>query len=101
MQIEELGFCGEGEGPDFVRAHDLTVGGSFPLNTSGGQLSVGQAGAAGGSLGLVEAVRQLTGAAIGAAVPRARIGLVSGFGMINYDRGLCSGAAILSADAAP
>jgi acetyl-CoA acetyltransferase len=101
MQIEELGFCGPGEGADFIRAHDLTTEGSFPLNTSGGQLSVGQAGAAGGSLGLVEALRQLTGAALGAAVPEATIGLVSGFGMINYDRGLCSGAAILTAGAAP
>jgi acetyl-CoA acetyltransferase len=97
MQIEELGFCGEGEGAAFVHANDLTCSGSFPLNTSGGQLSVGQAGAAGGSLGLVEAVRQLTGAPLGAAVPEARVGLVSGFGMINYDRGLCTGAAILTA----
>jgi len=29
-------------------------------------------------------------------VAGARIGLVSGFGMINYDRGLASGAAILA-----
>jgi acetyl-CoA acetyltransferase len=100
MQIEELGFCAPGEGAEFIRSHDLTTEGSFPLNTSGGQLSVGQAGAAGGSLGLVEALRQLTGAALGAAVPNATIGLVSGFGMINYDRGLCSGAAILAADVA-
>jgi len=100
MQIEELGFCCPGAGADFIRSHDLTVEGSFPLNTSGGQLSVGQAGAAGGSLGLVEALRQLTGAALGAAVPKATTGLVSGFGMINYDRGLCSGAAILMADTA-
>jgi acetyl-CoA acetyltransferase len=100
MQIEELGFCGPGAGADFIRSNDLTVEGSFPLNTSGGQLSVGQAGAAGGSLGLVEALRQLTGAALGAAVPKATTGLVSSFGMINYDRGLCSGAAILVAGAA-
>ncbi len=96
MQIEDLGFCAKGEGPDFVRAHDLTVEGAFPLNTSGGQLSVGQAGAGGAYLGLTEAVRQLTGAPLGRAVPAATIGLVSGFGMINYDRGLCSSAAILA-----
>jgi hypothetical protein len=29
-------------------------------------------------------------------VADARIGLVSGFGMINYDRGLCTAAAILA-----
>ena len=78
-----------------MRAHDLTVGGSFPHNTCGGQLSCGQAGAAGGHLGLVEALRQVTGQTLGAAVPNARRALVSGFGMINYDRGLCSGAAVL------
>src|SRR5215470_6599468 len=99
MQLEDLGFCAKGEGPAFVRSHDFTVGGSFPLNTSGGQLSVGQAGAAGGFLGVVEAVRQLTGSPLGGAVADAEIGLVSGFGMINFDRGLCSGAAILAAKA--
>jgi len=96
MQMEDLGFCGKGEGPDFVRSHTLIADGSFPHNTSGGQLSVGQAGAAGGFLGLVETVRQLTGAALGAPVPDAEIGLVSGFGMITYDRGLASGAALLA-----
>jgi acetyl-CoA acetyltransferase len=96
MQMEDLGFCAKGEGPEFVRAHTFTVDGDFPVNTSGGQLSVGQAGAAGGYLGFTETVRQLTGGSLGAAVPNARIGVVSGFGMINYDRGLCCGAAILA-----
>ena len=96
MQLEDLGFCNKGEGPDFVRSHTFTTDGTFPLNTSGGQLSVGQAGAAGGFLGLNEAVRQITGNLTGAAVANARVGLVSGFGMINYDRGLCCGAAILA-----
>ena len=95
MQLEDLGFCAKGEGPAFVRKHGLTWDGSFPLNTSGGQLSVGQAGAAGGFLGMVEALRQLTGQASGRQVKSAKLGLVSGFGMINYDRGLGSGAAIL------
>ncbi len=96
MQFEDLGFCEKGEGPGFIRANSFGIDGSFPSNTSGGQLSVGQAGAAGGYLGLVEAIRQLTDAAGSRAVRDARIGLVSGFGMINYDRGLCSGAAILA-----
>jgi acetyl-CoA acetyltransferase len=100
MQLEDLGFCGKGEGPAFVRKHSFTSDGSFPLNTSGGQLSVGQAGAAGGFLGMVEAIRQLTGEAGARQVKAAKLGLVSGFGMINYDRGLGSGAAILAASKA-
>lgn len=100
MQLEDLGFCGKGEGPAFVRRHSFTHDGSFPLNTSGGQLSVGQAGAAGGFLGMTEAIRQLTGDAGPRQVTAAKLGLVSGFGMINYDRGLGSGAAILAASQA-
>ena len=96
MQIEDLGFCAKDEAPAFVRAHSLTVDGDFPHNTSGGQLSVGQAGAAGGYLGMVEAIRQLTDEAGGTAVADVRIGLVSGFGMINYDRGLASSAVLLA-----
>ena len=75
---------------------DLTIDGDFPHNTSGGQLSAGQAGAAGGYLGLVEAIRQVTGMAGPTQVAAARLALVSGFGMINYDRGVCSGAVIIS-----
>jgi acetyl-CoA acetyltransferase len=96
MQIEDLGFCGQHEAPAFVRAHNLTTDGDFPHNTSGGQLSVGQAGAGGGYLGMVEAIRQLTDEAGATAVPNAQIGLVSGFGMINYDRGLASSAVLLA-----
>ncbi len=95
MQFEDLGFCDKGEGPAFVRAHSLTHDGSFPNNTSGGQLSVGQAGAAGGFLGMVEALRQLTDEAGARAVPDAKLGLVAGFGMVTYDRCLCTGAVIL------
>lgn len=97
LQFEDLGFCGKGEAPALVRANTLTYDGSFPFNTSGGQLSVGQAGAAGGMLGMVEAIRQLTGQTIGGQVKDAKLGLVCGFGMINYDRGLSTGAAILGA----
>jgi hypothetical protein len=44
---------------------------------------------------LVESIRQLTDAAVANQVPGARHAMVSGYGMINYDRGLCSAATIL------
>lgn len=100
MQIEDLGFCEKGGLPEFLNHHTLTNDGSFPHNTSGGQLSTGQAGAAGGYIGLVDAIRQLTGQAIGKQVANAKVGLVSGFGMINFDRGVCTAAAILAGETA-
>ena len=96
MQIEDLGFCKKGEVAEFIKNKNLTVKGDFPINTSGGQLSSGQAGAGGGYLGVVETIRQLTGQTLGHGVENARHGLVSCFGMINYDRGLCTSAAILA-----
>ena len=99
MQLEGLGFCEVGEAPAFVRANTLTHDGSFPHNTSGGQLSAGQPGAAGGFQGLTETLRQLGGTATGRQVPDARWGLASGFGIVNYDRCVCTGAVILEAAA--
>lgn len=96
MQLEDLGFCAKGDGAAFIRRHSFTNVGTFPINTSGGQLSVGQAGCAAGFLGLVEAIRQLTDRNLATPVPKARFGMALGFGMITYDRGLCSGAALLA-----
>jgi acetyl-CoA acetyltransferase len=96
IQLEDLGFCAKGEGAQFVRDNGFTAEGSFPLNTCGGQLSVGQAGCAGGFLGLIEAVRQLSDQNLARPVPAARFGVVAGYGMITYDRGLSSGAAVLA-----
>ncbi len=96
MQIEDLGFCAKGEGVAFLEQRNLTTKGDFPLNTSGGQLSAGQAGAAGGFIGMVEAIRQVTGQAEETQVKEAKHALVSGFGMINFDRGLCTSATVLS-----
>ncbi|MDB5934315.1 MAG: hypothetical protein JWQ01_1659 [Massilia sp.] len=95
MQFEDLGFCEKGEGADFVRRHGMTHAGSFPNNTSGGQLSAGQAGAAGGFIGMTETIRQLTGQAGARGVADAQLGMVCGFGMVTYDRCLCTGAVIL------
>jgi acetyl-CoA acetyltransferase len=98
MQFEDLGFCKKGEGAEFVRSHDLTIDGDFPHNTTGGQLSSGQAGAGGAYIGLTETVRQVLGTAGPTQVKNAKVGLASGFGMINYARGLSSGAVVLAGD---
>ncbi len=58
--LESLGFCGAGEGPDFVANQRTAPGGDFALNTSGGGLSYTHSGMYGMFL-VLEAVRQLRG----------------------------------------
>lgn len=95
IQLEGLGICPEGEVASFIRDMDVTVKGKFPINTGGGQLSAGQAGASGGMIGVVEAVKQLRGEC-GERQFSCRQGLVAGYGMVAFGRGLSSSAAILS-----
>ena len=94
IQLEGLGICGRGEGFRFVKENDITWKGNFPINTGGGQLSAGQAGASGGMIGVVEAAMQLRGEAQGRQT-RSKRGLISGYGMVAYGRGLSTSAAIL------
>lgn len=94
VQLEGLGICATGTAPRFVRDTDITTQGTFPINTGGGQLSAGQAGASGGMIGVVEGVTQLLGRA-GERQVRCERGLVCGYGMVAYGRGLSSSAAIL------
>jgi acetyl-CoA acetyltransferase len=94
IQLEGLGIAAFGGSPAFLRAHDTRYTGDFPINTGGGQLSAGQAGASGGMIGVVEAVLQLRGEG-GARQARATRGVVSGYGMVAYGRGLSCSAAIL------
>jgi acetyl-CoA acetyltransferase len=56
--LEDLGFCGKGEGGAFAASGALEPGGALPSMTSGGGLSYCHPGAL-GILLLVEAVRQL------------------------------------------
>jgi acetyl-CoA acetyltransferase len=93
VQAVDLGLVGDGDLPRFL--HDTLLERRWPLNTSGGQLSAGQAGAAGGMHGLVEAVRQLRGQAGERQVAGAELALVSGYGMVAYRHGACHSAAVL------
>lgn len=95
IQLEDLGFCAKGEVGAFLDRHDFAWNGTLPLNTGGGQLSCGQAGAGGGMIGLTEAVRQLRGEAAARQVAQARRGVVSGYGMVGYGHGLSTSAVVL------
>lgn len=73
--IEALGFCGTGEGKDFVAGGTrIGLGGELPLNTHGGQLSAGRTH----GYGYVhEAVTQLRGKADARQVSDAEIAVVA------------------------
>lgn len=87
MTLEDAGFCEKGKGMQFVRDHDLTFRGDFPMNTGGGQLSFGQAGSAGGMHHVCDATRQLTGRADQAQVSGCDVAFVSGNGGIMSEQG--------------
>jgi acetyl-CoA acetyltransferase len=95
MELDALGFSPPGEAVSLVRNKRLTLDGDLPINTNGGMLSLGQAGAGAGFLHINEAIGQLTGRPLGRAVEGAEYGLVSCLGTVNYDRGICTGAIIL------
>lgn len=94
IQLEGLQISPKGRTHEWIRQHDVTYRGDFPINTGGGQLSAGQAGASGGMIGVVEGVLQLRGEA-GERQVRCKRGVVSGYGMVAYGRGLSASAAIL------
>jgi acetyl-CoA acetyltransferase len=88
IQLADLGFAPDGDVKALTRA-------PLPINTSGGQLSAGQAGAAGGLHGVVEAVRQLTQNAGARQINNARRAVVAGYGMVLYRYGAAAGAMVL------
>jgi acetyl-CoA acetyltransferase len=95
VQLDDLGFDPEEDPARFVATRFEEQ--RWPLNTSGGQLSAGQAGAAGGMHGLVEAVTQLRGEGGARQVRSARLAAVTGYGMVLYRYGACAAAAVLEA----
>jgi acetyl-CoA acetyltransferase len=92
-QALDLGLVPDGDLKRWLAATVLE--GGWALNTSGGQLSAGQAGAAGGMHGLVEAVRQLRGTVEPERATGAELALVAGYGMVLYRHGASHNAAVL------
>ena len=95
VQLESYGFCPIGGAGAFLDGTDISIRGGLPLNTGGGQLSCGQSGAGGGMIAVTEAVQQLQHEAGARQVQGAEVGLVSGFGLVSYGKGLCTAGAIL------
>jgi acetyl-CoA acetyltransferase len=79
VTLESLGFCGPGEGADFVKGQRTAPGGDFPMNTSGGGLSYTHPGMYGIFL-VLEAVRQLRGEAGDRQLDSPKLSLINGTG---------------------
>jgi acetyl-CoA acetyltransferase len=93
-QLADLGLIPGGDVKRYL--HKQLLEERWPLNTSGGQLSAGQAGAAGGMHGLVEATRQLRGATgRERQVEGLELALATGYGMVLYSHGASHNAAVL------
>jgi len=95
MMLESLGFAERGGGGRFIEDTDISLGGELPLNTGGGQLSIGQPSLAGGALHLVEAVRQLRGEAGLRQLPDPEVGLVTGIGMLSVMGNVTAAAGLI------
>jgi acetyl-CoA acetyltransferase len=88
VRIENLGFCGEGEGGRMAQEGVTELGGKFPVNPSGGLLCKGHPVGATGVAQVAELCWQLRGEAGARQVQGAKVGLAhcSG-GFIGHDTG--------------
>jgi len=75
MHYEALGLCPPGEGGRFVESGAAALGGSLPVNVSGGLLSRGHPVAATGLAQIAEVTLQLRGQAGARQVEGAKVGL--------------------------
>jgi acetyl-CoA acetyltransferase len=77
---EQLGFVPEGEGPALIRSGATRLGGTLPVNTSGGLLARGHPIGATGLAQIYEAVSQATGRAGDRQVEGARVTMAQNAG---------------------
>ncbi len=79
-QFEAFGFCGEGEGGDFVMGGRIELTGRHPICTDGGLLSHSHTGVSQMLQKVVAAVRQLRGEAGNRQVKDARVAMCTNGG---------------------
>ncbi len=86
IYIEELGLCGKGEGVRMIREGQTDLGGSLPVNTSGGLVAKGHPVGATGCAQIVELADQLRGRCGARQVEGAKVALAqNGGGWIEDD----------------
>ena len=90
-QAEMLRFCAAGEGGPYVASGATTLGGTRPINTSGGLVAKGHPIAATGLSMCDELVRQLRGEAGSRQVEGARIALAeNGGGVVGLEEAVAA-----------
>lgn len=90
-QSEMLRFCAEGEGGEFVADGNTMIGGSLPINTSGGLVSKGHPIGATGLSMCFELVTQLRGEAGERQVSGAKLAVQeNGGGVIGLEEALAA-----------
>lgn len=91
FQLEMLGFAEEGKGGELVAKGETRLGGTLPVNLSGGLVSKGHPVGATGLSMIHELGLQLRGEAGERQAEQARIGLAeNGGGVIGFDEAACS-----------
>ena len=80
-QFEAYGFCGEGEGGDFVMGGTIEPGGQYPVTTDGGVMSYSHAGASAQMLQrVIRGVEQLRGTCVSTQIDGAEVAMCSNGG---------------------
>ena len=82
--IEDLGLCKRGEAEQLLRAGETTIGGSIPVNPSGGLACFGEAVPAQALAQVCELTWQLRGQAGERQVEGARVGITANQGLFGH-----------------
>lgn len=80
-QYEAYGFCGEGEGGDFVMEGNIAPGGRYPVTTDGGLMAFSHGGSTVQMLQrVIRGVQQVRGECVTNQVPDCEVAMCSGGG---------------------
>ena len=92
LYTEAMGFCGHGEGVEFIRSGGNDYGGKVVFSPRGGLLSCGHPTGCSGAAQIVEATWQLRNEAGAMQVPDCKVAMthVTGGGIYGTDNAVCT-----------